>query len=63
MRNVFSKDNDKRILMGRPVMVRRHRNEDELQISDNSFAIDCLYWHNVFRAKHGSPPLSISYRL
>ncbi|CAG2100283.1 unnamed protein product [Medioppia subpectinata] len=52
-----------KILMGRPVIVRRHYYDDDIQIGDNSFAVDCQYWHNFFRAKHGSPPLSVSYRL
>lgn len=52
------------LILSRPLEVKRNRYDPRvIQLRDNTFAVDCLFWHNVFRAKHGSPPLVLSYPL
>lgn len=33
------------------------------QTTDNEFIIDCLCWHNEYRARHGVPALTVSMKL
>ncbi|XP_054157386.1 uncharacterized protein LOC128955738 [Oppia nitens] len=53
-----------KLLMGRPVTVRRDYYIDrEQQIMDNTFVSETLCWHNRFRVKHDVPALTLSYDL
>ncbi|XP_019866209.1 uncharacterized protein LOC109595316 [Aethina tumida] len=52
-----------KILHNRPVSIVLDISEIRTAWQDSDFITDCLCWHNVYRQRHGSPPLSMSSEL
>ncbi|CAH0559369.1 unnamed protein product [Brassicogethes aeneus] len=53
----------KKILHNRPVSIVLDISEIRTAWQDSDFITDSLCWHNVYRQRHGSPPLSMSSEL
>ncbi|KAJ8917128.1 hypothetical protein NQ315_012618, partial [Exocentrus adspersus] len=47
------------ILTNRPVSMVLDVSEIRTAWQDSDFITDCLCWHNVYRQRHASPPLTI----
>ncbi|XP_060525833.1 uncharacterized protein LOC132701711 [Cylas formicarius] len=56
--NLFQK-----ILLNRPVSMILDLSEIRTAWQDSDFITDCLCWHNVYRQRHNSPPLTMSPEL
>ncbi|KAJ8965469.1 hypothetical protein NQ314_004114 [Rhamnusium bicolor] len=51
------------ILTNRPVSMVLDVSEIRTAWQDSDFITDCLCWHNVYRQRHASPPLTMSSEL
>lgn len=51
-----------RVILGKHIYIRGTC-EPEPDFSESDFVMDCLHWHNLFREKHGVPPLTLSNQL
>ncbi|XP_017880973.1 repressed by EFG1 protein 1-like [Ceratina calcarata] len=53
----------KKILSNRPMSIAHDSNDLETDWRDSEFITECLCWHNVYRQRHNSPPLTMSPQL
>ncbi|KAK4883271.1 hypothetical protein RN001_006590 [Aquatica leii] len=52
-----------KILSNKPVSMVLDESDIQTAWQDSDFITDCLCWHNVYRQRHSSPPLTMSSEL